>query len=221
MKIEQALKYLIISGIFIVPFIPLIVANSMFFPFITGKNFSFRILVEIIFGAWVALAFLDSMYRPKFSWLFVSVASFIGIIFLAGILGEYPFKSFWSNFERMEGFVTLAHLFAYFLVAGTMLNTQQLWTRFLNTSVAVSTFIGIYGVFQLAGKVTINQGGVRLDATFGNATYLAVYMLFHIFITLFLLARWRGGNVVRFIYGAIIMLQLSMLYYTATRGTIL
>ena len=221
MKIEDILRYIVIGGIFTIPFIPLIVANSMFFPFITGKNFTFRILVEIIFGAWMALAFLNTVYRPKFSWLLVSIVSFVGIIFLADVAGENFFKSFWSNFERMEGFVTLIHLLGYFLVAGTFLNTGRLWSKFLNTSVAVSAFVGFYGLMQLAGKVTIHQGGVRLDATFGNATYLAVYMLFHIFITLFLLARWRGGNSVRYVYSAIILLQMVMLYYTATRGSIL
>ena len=55
--------------IFIIPFIPLYVANSMFFPFITGKAFAFRILVEIIFALWLALMLYDKKYAPKFSWL--------------------------------------------------------------------------------------------------------------------------------------------------------
>ena len=42
MTVNTFLKRLVLVGIFAVPFIPLIVSSGMFFPFITGKNFSFR-----------------------------------------------------------------------------------------------------------------------------------------------------------------------------------
>jgi len=221
MQFERILRNILIGGVFLVPFIPLIIANSMFFPFITGKNFAFRILVELLFGGWVILAFLRTAYRPRFSWLLVSVAAFVGIITLADIFGEDPWKSFWSNFERMDGLITLLHLFAYFVVVQAVLNTEKLWNRFWNTSVGVSVFMGFYGILQLAGLISIRQGGDRLDGTFGNATYLAVYMLFHIFITMILLARWRGASWVRYLYGAIVALQLLIIYFTATRSSIL
>ena len=193
----------------------------MFFPFITGKNFTFRILVELMLGGWIILMLRDAMYRPRFSWVIGSLAAFVGIMALATVFSENPFKSFWSNFERMEGLVTLLHLFVYVLIAGTVLNTEKLWTRFWQVSVGVSTFIGLYGVFQLLGFITINQGGVRVDATLGNATYLGIYTLFHLFITAMLLLRWRGSSFVRYIYGAIILLQLVIVYFTASRGVML
>jgi O-antigen ligase/tetratricopeptide (TPR) repeat protein len=221
MNVQKILRYLLIGGIFAVPFIPLVISSTMFFPFITGKNFAFSIIVELLLGGWAILAVLDKAYRPKFTLLLISILSFVGIIAIADIFGANPFKSFWSNFERMEGFLTLAHLLGYFVVAGTVLNAEKIWNRFWNTSVAVSVFIGFYGLLQLSGKININQGGVRLDGTFGNASYLAVYMLFHIFITLFLLVRWRGGAWMKYLYGAAIVLQLIILYFTATRSTLL
>jgi len=221
MDIRKILKYFLIGGVFATTFIALLISGEMFFPFITFKNFTFRILVELLLGGWAILALLDKAYRPKFSWLLISVLSFVGIIAFADFFGVSPFKSIWSNFERMEGLVTLIHLLGYFVVAGAVLNTEKLWDKFFNISVGVSVFIGIYGVLQLAGKIKINQGGVRLDGTFGNASYLAIYMLFHIFITLFLLIRWRGGAWMRYLYGAVIILQFMILYFTATRGAIL
>lgn len=228
MNMSKILRYALLVGIFIIPFIPLVVSSTMFFPFITGKNFLFRILVELLVGGWAILALFDKAYRPKFSWLLVSVLSFVGIIAIADVFGANPFKSFWSNFERMEGLVTLFHLLGYFVVAGVMLNTEKLWNWFWNTTVFVSAILGIYGVLQLAGKITINQGGVRLDATLGNASYLAIYMLFHVFITTFLLVRslpaGRQGGIhywMRYIYSAVIILQLVILYFTATRGALL
>jgi len=218
---NKILRYFLLAGIFIIPFIALIISGKMFFPFITGKNFVFRILTELLLGGWAILALFDKTYRPKFSWLLVSVLSFVGVIALADIFGANPFKSFWSNFERMDGLISLIHLAGYFVVAGIVLNTEKLWDKFWNTSVAVSVIIGIYGILQLAGKITINQGGVRLDGTFGNASYLAIYMFFHIFITAFLLVKWRGAIWMKYVYGAIIILQLVILYFTATRGALL
>lgn len=220
MNINTILRRIIIGGIFLVPFIPLIVAPSMFFPFITGKNFAFRIIVEIIFAFWLILAYRDSSYRPQFSWVLVAIGAFVGIITLADFLGENVYKSFWSNFERMEGLITIWHLGAYALVAGTVLNTQKIWWWFAHTSVVASVIVSIYSISQLLKDFALHQGS-RLDATLGNASYLAVYMLFHIFILAFLLFRHRGAQFVKWLYGVLMLTEMVVLYYTATRGTIL
>ncbi len=96
-------------------------------------------------------------------------------------VGADPFRSFWSNFERMEGYVTLIHLFAFFLVAASVLFRSNVWNLLLKTTLGVSVYISLYGVLQLLGFLTINQSGVRLDGTLGNAAYLAIYCIFAIF----------------------------------------
>ena len=108
--------WIIKIGLFIVPFIPLYVSRVLFFPYITGKAFAFRILVEIAFATWLFLAIFYKEYRPKKSALLIALSAFILIVTLATIFGVNPYKSFWSNYERMEGLVTYLHLFAYFLV---------------------------------------------------------------------------------------------------------
>src|SRR3989344_5909496 len=230
MKTNNILKYLIYGGLFLLPFIPLIITSSMYFPFITEKNFTFRILAEIIIGFWAMLAVRDARYRPKFSLISYAVLAFVAIIALADTFGVYPYKSFWSNYERMEGLVTLLHLLGLFFVASSVLKTEKLWSRFFHTSIGVSVILGIYSLFQLSGAIKINQGGVRVDGTLGNATYLAVYMLFHIFLTAFFLAKRHYAkkgvgeffsDYANYIYGAVIALQSVILYYTASRGPIL
>ena len=81
------LKIIILSGLFATPLIPFIVTNSLFFPFITGKAFTFRILTEILFCLWVILMVKDETYRPKKSWLLYAVSAFVAVIFLADIFG--------------------------------------------------------------------------------------------------------------------------------------
>ena len=209
-SLEKALKYIVFGGIFTIPFIVFIVDSSQVFPFITGKNFAFRILTELIFGSWIALAFLNEKYRPKKSILLLAIAIFMGVTFIANVFGLEPRQSFWSNFERMEGWITLIHLFAYTTVLSSVLHTKSLWRIFWNTTVVASVGVGLFAMAQLLREYLVetlekpsteglarllpivNQGGDRLDATFGNATYLAVYMLFHIFITTMLLLRYKA-----------------------------
>jgi len=226
MNLEKVLRYTVLAGVFLLPFIVLYVSKSLFFPFITGKNFAFRIIVEIVAGGYLALALTNPAYRPKRTWLLYAFAVFIAIIGIADLLGTYPHKSIWSNYERMEGWVTLAHLFVYFIVMQAMLNTERLWKNWWHTSLAISALVSLYGLFQLGGLITINQGGVRLDATFGNATYLGVYMMFHIFIAALYLARaWvaepQKRAVYAWMYGGLIALNSFILFFTATRGAML
>lgn len=218
---KNALNYIVLGGLFITPFIAFLVPSGMFFPFITGKGFAFRILVEIIFGLYIILAFLDKDYRPKFSWLTKSILLFTFIILVADLLGENVYKSIWSNYERMEGFVLLTHLVVYYLVLSSVFKTRDLWNRFFNTSIVASLGMSLYGLFQLFGWATISQGGVRLDGTFGNATYLAIYLVFHIFLSAYMLVSGKRETWQKWFYGSVIAIQTILLYYTATRGAIL
>jgi tetratricopeptide (TPR) repeat protein len=233
MILEKTLRWIVLIGVFALPFVCLIVVNSMFFPYITGKNFAFRIIVEIITGSWLALALVNPAYRPKRSWLFAALAIFVVLIGISDALGVVPFKSFWSNFERMDGWMTLAHLLAYTFVAASVLNTETLWRRLLQTSLGVSVYLTLYGFLQIAGITAIGQAGqtaglaARIDATFGNPIYLAVYMLFHVFIAALLWAQsWnerRSGERlgISLAYGAIIIVDTIALLFTGTRGTTL
>jgi O-antigen ligase/Flp pilus assembly protein TadD len=214
------LKYTILAGLFVVPFVALIISSSLFFPFITGKAFVFRLIVEIIFACYLVLAIRDQSYRPKFSWILGALIAFLVVMGVADLFAVNPLKAFWSNFERMEGYITLLHLGAYFLVMSSVLKTQSLWNKLLATSLGASAIMAIYSFMQLAGKITINQGGVRVDGTLGNASYLGIYMVFHIFIAALLFVRFRA-NWQRGLIGIVALMDLVVLYFTATRGAVL
>lgn len=214
------LKYCIYIGLFITPFIFFIVPSSLFFPFITGKAFIFRIIVEIIFGLWLVLILRDREYSLKLSPILKALTLFIFVVLLADILAVDTYKAFWSNYERMEGFMALIHLFAYFLVAGSVLKSKEVWSKFLAANVGASAIMAVYSFFQLAGKITIHQGGVRVDGSFGNASYLGIYMVFNIFFAAILFLNTRG-KFSKYALGAVALADLIVLYYTATRGAIL
>jgi O-antigen ligase/tetratricopeptide (TPR) repeat protein len=237
MTLNRSLFFTIIGLLFAILFIPLFVSNSLFFPFITGKNFAFRIIIELAALAWVILMLRDRSYRPKFSWLSIAITLFVVIVGIADIFSSNPVKSFLSNFERMEGWITLAHLLLYFLILISIFRTWAFWKRFFQVSVGVSAIVCIYGFMQLAGAAGIHQSVSRLDASFGNSAYLAIYLLFHVFITAILLARHlkdRKNNIKSiwytntwykdfsvYIYLVLMIVQATILFFTATRGSIL
>ena len=217
-KSLNIIKYLLYAGIFAVPFLVFIVSSSMFFPFITGKNFSFRIITEVMTALWLILMLFDSRYKPKKSWMLAMLAIFVGVVALSSVFGENFYRSFWSNYERMEGLVTYLHLLAYFLVLAGTIKTERIWNWLFHTTLLASAIIAFYGVFQLFGILQTHQGS-RLDATLGNASYFAVYMVFHIFLALALF--YRAKNFRKWIYFFVIILESLVLYHTATRGAIL
>lgn len=222
MKLKDILRYVIFSGIFIVPALPFFVSTALFFPFITTKGFIFRIIVEIIFACFIVLAITDRSYRPNKSFILWSLAIFVSVIAVADLFSINVTKSLWSNFERMEGWVLLAHLLAYFLVLISVLKTETVWNYFWNTTLGASLIVSFVGVLQMFSVVAINQGSNRLDAYTGNSTYLAVYLLFHIFLALFLFVRSSGEDKMwRWFYGIVALADTFILYRTATRGAIL
>ncbi len=219
---NKMLRTGILCGLFIVPFIVFFVSSSILFPFISGKNFLFRIIVEIIFALWAILALRDKDYLPKRSWVLYAYTAFFVLLGVADMFGENGYRSFWSNFERMEGFVAHIHFFLYFVVLSSTMHTEKLWRWFLGTWIGVSVIMCLYGLNQLSGGAVINQGGVRLDGTFGNATYLAVFLLFMFFFTgLFAVRAIAHKRSSLWFIVPIMILELAILYYTATRGAIL
>ena len=85
----------------------------------------------------------------------------------------------------MEGWLTIIHLWAYFILLTAMFREKKWWLRYFNVTIAVAVLISMYGIAQLAGWA--GSAG-RLDVSLGNAAYLAVYMLFHAFLAAYLAA---------------------------------
>ncbi len=212
---EKTLRIIIQTCIFLLPATALIVASWLFFPYVTGKNFAFRALVEVLLAAYIPLALARPKYRPKRSVLLITIGVFVGIVGVANIFGENPYNSFWSNFERMDGFITLAHMAIFALIAGSVF-TKEKWVTFWRITVGTSAIISATAILQY---FTTDKS--RLDAILGNPIYLAVYMLFHIFIMLFLLARNETRTLERRMYVALIAIELLLLFLTATRGAAL
>ncbi|MBU2220862.1 O-antigen ligase family protein, partial [Patescibacteria group bacterium] len=216
---KKVTMWVALGALFTIPFLPLYVESQLYFPFITGKGFAFRILVEIALGAWVLLALMDKEYRPRFSWLLALFGGLVAWMALANSFGVNPLKAFWSNYERMDGWVMLVHVFAFFVVAGSIFAKRKLWDKWWLTFVGASALTTLIALFQLAGLGEIHQGGARVDASFGNAAYLAAYLLFTIAVSLWQASRLKGWA--RYALIALAAVQAFIVFETETRGAIL
>ena len=217
---KSVAKWVALGALFLIPLAPFIVVNDYFFPFITGKAFYLRTLIEIAIGAWVVLALLDKEYRPRFSWIGAVVVGFVAWMFVADALALNATKAFWSNFERMEGWVLLVHLLGFFLAASAVLRVEKKWREWFLTSLGVSVVIVGYTLLQLNGTYAIHQGSTRIDASLGNSAYLAIYLLFSVFVALWLALTekyaWLKWSLI-----ALAIVEAVLIFFTETRGTII
>ncbi len=219
MTVTSFLKSIIYFSLAFIPLLAWYVSSDTFFPYITGKNFAFRFLIEISFISWIVLAVLEPSFRPKKSLVFYSYSVFLVIIFIANLLGANPYFSFFGNYERMEGWFTHLHLFVYFTILYSVYKTNEDWTRMWSWFTVGSIAVGMQGLLQLIGQkeffltkmlssassttqAIINTAyptsmgnTLRLDSTLGNAAYYGIYTLFFVFIGAFMsyrINKWKG-----------------------------
>jgi O-antigen ligase/cytochrome c-type biogenesis protein CcmH/NrfG len=224
--IDRALRGVLYGAIYLTPFVPLVVWREMYFPFVTGKGFAFRILVEIMTAAWLALAVANPDLRPRRNALIGAFAVFVVIVGLADVLGVAPARSLWSSFERMEGFVGLLHVLAFVVVVVSTLRTERSWRWLIATSLLSSSLAALYALLQLAGIWPINDRGPRVDGPFGNPGYLSAHMLLHAFLAALMLV-WslrandgaRRRNIAVPLWAAVLLIHLVVLVASAARAS--
>ena len=212
--------------LFLVPFIPLYVSPSLYFPFISGKNFAFRILAELAAALWLVLVFINRKEWFRNSPILTAILGFTFVVGLASLFGVNPYKSFWSNYERMEGYITILHLTLYFLIIKNIFKSRRDWKIFFSmillASVLVSlfSFIDILDENALSTKRLMMEYGTRKFGTLGNPPFLAAYLLIASFIGL-LLASQMQKTYLKLVCFMAVILNCAVIYMTATRGAIL
>lgn len=224
---KDIFKWIIYIGVASLLYTPFIVSSGMFFPYIVGKAYFFRIVVEIIFFTWVILAAMDKDYRPKKTGIFISFSIFTILILISNLLGVNVESSLWSNYERMEGWVTIVHLLALFVVTSSVLD-RKAWIKIFNIAIIFSLFM----VLKVFGEVIEFGLSRRVITTLGNSTYVGIYALMNSFLALFLINEHivrnelsKVVNVIKkpavIIYILAFILNSWVIFQTGTRGSML
>ena len=219
---KKILKYIIWAGLLGICFIPLIVRNGYFFPYIVPKTLAFRITIEVIFLAFLGLAVIKKEYRPKLNLVLVLFFVYITAVFLSSILGGSFYYSFWSNNERSEGLLLLLHLFLFLVVLTGFLRRLKDWLIIFETFFISGLLVSLVALGQYFNLSWVlgSSGGIRLASTIGNAGYVAGYLIFNIFFGLFLFF-FRKNKYLRGYYLLSIILQMFIVLNTLSRGGML
>lgn len=199
---------------------PLLIGKTMYFPFITLKTFYARTIIEALFGIFAYLLLTTREIRVNKSWLFWAFTGWIAAIIIASLLGKDPYISFFSDYERSWGVLTVFHFYLLFIVGSSVLDDAQ-WKRFFNASILASIAVSIYGFGQTFNASWVTQPGIdRISSTLGNPTYVAIFLLYSIFFAALLATRSHGLKW-KLYYIGVIVVDFIAFMLTAIRGATL
>ncbi|MCK4553946.1 O-antigen ligase family protein [Candidatus Parcubacteria bacterium] len=202
------------SGIYLSFISVFLVFKNLLFPFITSKQISFNILVEILFIFWIAFIVKYPEYRPKKNWISIGLIGFFIAITISCFTGVDFNLSFWGDIERMLGVFHLLHFLAFYFIIITVFRTWQDWRNLFIVSIIAAALVCFYAYSKNIHYSTI-----------GNTAYVSGYVIFNIFFALILFFRWRScinNKAKSWWYGllclAAIAAMLPIFRLTHTRG---
>ena len=166
------------------------------FPFVVGKALWSRTLIEVALGLWVILLLAAPACRPPKSWLLALLGLYAAAALLAALLGVGATRSLWSTFERMDGWIGLAHWAVFALLLAAMFRTWAHWRGLLNASVLVGLAAAVIALAEHygGGFAYLYVAGGRLTGTFGNPSYAGGFAAVNAVIAAGLLFSSFGGG---------------------------
>ena len=149
------------------------------FPFVVGKALFTYFLTEVAFGLWVLVCLRNPSYAVPRSWLLAAFAIYTAITLAAALAGVSSQRSIWSTYERMQGFMAVAHWFVYAWMLVSVYRTRGDWRAVLNLGLGVGVVLAMVGLAQSEGieLAPYIQAQRRVYSLLGNPTYVGSYML--------------------------------------------
>jgi O-antigen ligase len=233
---------------YIAVFAVVVVMNSIFFPFIGGKDYFFRFSVELalIFAfLWWAFeakhgeveALVKGLFKKPIVW---AVTAFAAAYLLACAFAYDASAAFWSNYERGEGGFQMIHYYVFFILLLLLLREAKDWKRIFGFSLVAAGLMIVYGVmanFGVSGFIGAYAGGGapagwwhklidgRFQGTLGNPAYVDPYLIFAMFYAAYLWTqRSIAGKLTKLAawsYGVLIAIFAFFFVLGQTRGAFL
>ncbi len=192
---NTALAKSIRIGLIVLLWMPLVYTqNETLFPSLVGKSIFARSLIELLAASWVILIVIDPTYRPRRSWVVLAFGAYVVASLLSTVFGVSITKSFWSDYQRMMGVWDLLHWFALVLIAGSVLRTSAQWRFLLNWVLVISLILSVVALaqaydFWLPFFPHLVLDATKVQATLGNPSFLAAFLVVTTLLALGFLAR--------------------------------
>jgi hypothetical protein len=221
-----------LAALFAIPIVAIIFVPSFLYPYIVGKAFTFRFLAIVALASLAYLSFTNENYRPKVTPFMAGFTLFALVMALATVFSMDSSRSFWSNYERMEGYINLLSLFVLAMTATSFRLHELEWNRIFNIHIWVSSivsglgvlqyFVGVLGMKNLSGlpilNLCVNQANAaacRVDSTLGNSIYLGIYAALTFWLIIFaIFGKKVKGNLLPILAGV----NILAVYFSGTRG---
>jgi O-antigen ligase len=225
-----------------------IVMDSIFFPFIGGKDWFFRFATELslisymLYWAFEARKgeirqLLKANYKKP---IVIAVTVFVAAFLLACAFALDAHAAFWSNYERGEGGFQMIHYYLFFILLVMLFQEESDWKNIFRFSLGAAVLMIGYGVmanYGLANFISPYAGTTpptgwwhllidgRFGGSLGNPAYVDAYLLFSAFyaVYLWISAKAAGKATKLMAWGYSILLLVFLFFFVLgqTRGAFL
>lgn len=200
--IVKILKGVTYAGIYGGLLMPLMFVPIVIFPFVFSKLIFFQVLIGLALPSYLALAWMEPQYRPRWSFMYAAIIGYFAALLLSVIFAVDPVRAWWGNQERMNGLFTLSHLFVWLCMTVSVLKTWADWRRLLNYQIFLGVFMAMVALLQKPfPSLLLFPAGDRVGGLLDNPIYQGGYQLFILNFIALLFAKtknkgWRAWYVV-------------------------
>ena len=214
----KAITYVGIYGGLLLPlvFIPLVI-----FPFVFSKLIFFQVLIGITFPAYVALAWMEPKYRPRWKPLYAAIFAYFIALGLSVIFAVDPLRAWWGNQERMNGLFTVLHFFLWMTMSVSVLRTWNQWKNILGYQIVLSVLMACVALLQIPfPKLLLFPAGPRVGGLLDNPIYMAGYQIFSFFLIALLWMK-SESKTVRILLILALCVDIGAFIAAQSRGALL
>lgn len=223
---EQNLIKIIKLGVYTAMLAPLIYIPQTIFSAVFGKMIYFQAVIEIVLPFFLFLIIFYKGARPKMDLLTKFILLFFSTIFISSIFGVDWDRSFWGNPSRMRGIFSLLHFLAFYFYIRTCFAEKADRKKLLLFAIVIGIGVSVWGTIERINpdfsidKVSIKgEAGHRIISTTGNPIFLAGYMTFVIFLSLYYFLK--NKDYTRYVGIVGLVLSIVAIFFTGTRAAFL
>ena len=213
-----------IWAVFLTLLVPLVFAASLLYPFISTKALLFKSLMLLALPLYLYLIIAYKNLRPNFkNPITLSFTAFVLLALVSAIFGVDFTRSFWGNYERMDGVYYLLHLYLLYLYLLLIFKqNENIGRNFLLGSVWVAGIASVYGILEKLGVRFFVDLSLpeRASSTFGNPIFFASFLILPIFLSVFFAlgeeVKWK-----RILYWVFAVAGILGVFVSGTRGAVI
>lgn len=216
----KVLRNITLIGVYGGLLMPLAFFPVVIFPFVFSKLLFLQMLIGLTFPAYLILAWVEPMYRPKRHVLFYAIFAYFVAVALSVVFAVDPIRAWWGNQERMNGLFTLLHFLAWLLMAVSVIRTWEQWKKILIFEVCVSAVMASVALLQKPfPKLLSFPAAERVGGLLDNPIYMAAYQIFNLF---FILLLWLKGvsTKTKIWLGVFVLLDVGAFFAAQSRGAL-